>query len=219
MTPTASAAPSVRASARARPRRADQHVRVADAPRRTPSPRRTGATGPGSWCRRASSPSASAPHHDDVVAGPQEEQIGRGPSEDDAAVAVERAVASGRACRRGRARPRRCRRPARGGVRSAAPSLPHWAMTADASTVGRNGPGATWRPISSRTTTSSLEPGSRATVLLGQVDAEPAQLRHLLPEGRAGLGVGLEQGPVRRQRVVVVTARRARRPRAPGARR
>ncbi len=37
-------------------------------------------------------------------------------------------------------------------------SLPHCAITAEASTVGRKGPGATWRPTSSSTTTSSLSP-------------------------------------------------------------
>ena len=75
-------------------------------------------------------------------------------------------------------------------------------MTAEASTVGRNGPGATWRPSSSSTTTNSDKPGAGPAVLLGQVDPEPAQIGHLAPVGGAGLLVGLEQGAGGLQRLV-----------------
>ena len=201
ITPTASAAPSVRASARARraaptstsasPTATEDTVTEAD--------RRDGSR---FLVPPKREPVGVPPHHDDVVAGPQEEQIGRGPSEDDVAVAVERTVAQGE-----RAAEAECGHDAAVGQ-----PREECALLRRAGALGDDGRCQHRREERARRDLSTdlvedddqfVEPGSRATVLLGQVDAEPAQLRHVLPEGRAGLGVGLQQGPVRRQRVVV----------------
>ena len=202
MTPTASAAPSVRARARARRAAPTSTSALAHAPPTTPSPRPIVATGRGPWSPPKRHPVGVRAAPRPCRRRPAGTRVGRRAPEDDPGVAVEHAVASGSS---EPPRPSAATRlpsasPGRRAARCS--SLPHCAITAEASTVGRNGPGRTWRPSSSSTTTSSLEPRPRTAVLLGQVDAEPAQLGHLLPEGRAGLGVGLEQGAVRRQRVV-----------------
>ena len=75
-------------------------------------------------------------------------------------------------------------------------------MTAEASTVGRNGSGRDLTTELFEDDDQFDETGAGSAVLLGQVDSEPSQIGHFPPIGRAGLIVGLEQGAGRLERLV-----------------
>ena len=72
-------------------------------------------------------------------------------------------------------------------------SVPHAAMTADAHTVGRNGPGRDHRAHGLDHEHQLGEPEPGAAVGLGQVEPEPAEVGHLLPRRRERLLGGVEQ--------------------------
>ena len=201
MTPTASAAPSVRASARERPVGAHQHVGLAYRRRRHRHPSRTSRgievlrDRPASRRRRPAAPPPCR-RRPGAGTGPPPRRRGR-------CRRRRRACRrSGSASRRARRRPPRCRRRGRAGRAARCSSVPHCAITAEASTVGRNGPGATWRPSSSSTTTSSPSPPRRRRApRAGGCRANPARPSPSRTVGR-GSRVRLEQGTVGGQRAV-----------------
>ena len=137
------------------------------------------------------------PEHHQVVAGPHEKQVGRRPAQEDATVAVEHPVAQGEG-------PAPTERGHAGAVRQSGEQRHLLGVVA---TVGDHRRGqhrreeGPWRDLTAQLLQHDDElaqPRTCATVLLGEVDAEPTERRHLVPEGRPRLDVGLEQRPVGR---------------------
>ena len=89
-------------------------------------------------------------------------------------------------------------------TRSTARMSPTRRNTSSARTVGRNGAGATWRPISSSSTASSTGPSPTPPSASGHGDPEPALVDHGRPEvpvpALRGLGDPRAPGPSGRGR-------------------
>ena len=83
--------------------------------------------------------------------------------------------------------------------RSASSSSAIRSTTAAASTVGRIGPGATARPELLQHDGQLGQAEARAAVLLGHVQAQPAQPGQLVPERRQGVGGLVQRRPCRLQ--------------------
>ena len=158
------------------------------------------------------------PEHHQVVAGPHEKQVGRRPAQEDATVAVEHPVAEGEG-------PAPTERGHAGAVRQSGEQRHLLGVVA---TVGDHRRGqhrreeGPWRDLTAQLLQHDDElaqPRTCATVLLGEVDAEPTERRHLVPEGRPRLDVGLEQRPVGRDGAMRDDQRAARWHPVAGARR
>ncbi len=186
MTPTASAAPSVRARARARraaptstsASRTPTDDTVTAADRRDGSrsfvpasvtPSISGCTATTSSPARRSSSSAAAPPRT-IPASPSSTPSLR-VSEPPRPTAATRLPS-----------------PSAGRKQAHCSSLPHCATTAEASTVGRNGPGATWRPSSSSTEISSLSPAPAPPYSSGRwMPSQPSSAISFQYEGRGSV--------------------------------
>ena len=96
--------------------------------------------------------------------------------------------------RRGRRRRTSSRRRGRAECFALVASSATASSVALAITVGTNGPGRHRAPELLDHHHELLEPVARAAVLLGEVEAEPAELHEVAPERRQLLGLGLEQG-------------------------
>ncbi len=87
-------------------------------------------------------------------------------------------------------------------------SLPHCATTAEASTVGRKGPGATWRPSSSSTTTSSLSEAPAPPCSSGRwMPSQPRSAISFQKEGRGAASASSSARLAARDPWVVSTPR------------
>ena len=119
MTPTASAAPSVRANERARGT-APASTSLSRTPTDDTVTRAERRDGSRSFVPREREAVGTTRERDEVLAGPQQHQVRPGAAEDDPTVAVEHPVGQGQRAPQSRARPPRSRRRDRGGSRHAA---------------------------------------------------------------------------------------------------
>ena len=143
----------------------------------------------------------SCAHQHHVVTQAEQQEVGRSPSQHDARLPVEQAVGQGQPpVQSDRAGDRAICQSGKQRRLQLGPSTP--GHQRGCQHRGQEGSGRHLAADLLEHDDQLAEAGARSPVLLGEVDAQPTEVGHLLPKGRPGLVVRLEQSPAGRQRAV-----------------